>query len=111
MPSCLTRSLIADGPYAYYSRYETDNEHPIVSRIARDDVETWTAEGAAPASYREVLDANKLAEGREFFKLGGVEHSPDHKIIAYATDVKVRSRLKFIKKKMGESILTFTQLL
>jgi len=35
-----------------------------------------------------VLDANKLAEGNEFFKLGSVEHSPDHKIIAYTTDVK-----------------------
>jgi len=59
-----------------------------VSRIDRGDVDSWTAEGAGPASYREILDANKLAEGKEFFKLGGVEHSPDHKLIAYATDVK-----------------------
>ena len=41
-----------------------------------------------PASNIEVLDANKLAAGNEFFKLGAVEHSPDHSIIAYSTDVK-----------------------
>lgn len=28
------------------------------------------------------------AEGQDFFKLGGVEHSPDHKLLAYSTDVK-----------------------
>jgi len=39
-------------------------------------------------THAQVLDANKLAEGNEFFKLGSVEHSPDHKIIAYTTDVK-----------------------
>jgi len=77
-----------DGPYAYYSRYATGNEHPIIARIDRGDVDSWSPEGTAPSSYKEILDANKLAEGKEFFKLGGVEQSPDHKIIAYSVDVK-----------------------
>jgi len=77
-----------DGPYAYYSRYAVGNEHPIVARIDRTDINAWTPDGAAPASYKEILDANILAEGKEFFKLGGVEQSPDHSIIAYSTDVK-----------------------
>ena len=62
-----------DGPYAYYSRYAVGNEHPIVARIDRTDINAWTPDGAAPASYKEILDANILAEGKEFFKLGGVE--------------------------------------
>ena len=79
---------VVDGPYAYYSRYQKGSEHPIVSRIDRADVGSWTPEGAAPASYKEILDANALAAGKEFFKLGAVEHSPDHALLAYATDVK-----------------------
>jgi len=49
------------------------SEHPIVARIDRTDINAWTPDGAAPASYKEILDANILAEGKEFFKLGGVE--------------------------------------
>jgi oligopeptidase B len=44
-----------DGPYAYYSRYEEGSEHPIVSRIARADVELWSPDGALAPSYHEVL--------------------------------------------------------
>ena len=61
-----------DGPYAYYSRYAAGNEHPIVARIDRGDVNSWDPEGAPLPSYVELLDANKLAEGKEFFKLGSV---------------------------------------
>ena len=78
----------ADGPYAYYSRYQEGSEHPIVARIDRADVNQWSPGGAPAASYLEILDANKLAKGHEFFKLGSVEHSPNHMIIAYTTDVK-----------------------
>jgi hypothetical protein len=44
-----------DGPYAYYSRYAAGNEHPIYSRIDRDDVDKWEAQSPPPPSYLEIL--------------------------------------------------------
>ena len=34
-----------------------------------------------------LLDLNELAEGHDFFSLGGSSVSPDEKLVAYATDV------------------------
>jgi hypothetical protein len=86
------RTARAAGPFAYFSRYVAGAEHPIISRITRDDFDAgrWSAvAGAAPPpSLESLLDANELAVGHEFFKLGGAEHSPDHTLLAYATDVK-----------------------
>ena len=95
-----------DGPYAYYSRYQEGSEHPIVARIDRADVNQWSPGGAPAASYLEILDANKLAKGQEFFKLGSVEHSPNHKIIAYTTDVKGSEYfdMRFSNAETGEPL-------
>jgi oligopeptidase B len=88
----IRRHALRTGPYAYFTRYVDGAEHPIVSRISRADFDAgrWSAAAGAapPASLESLLDANELAAGLEFFKLGGSEHSPDHSMIAYATDTK-----------------------
>jgi len=71
-----------DGPYAYYLRYETGAQHPLIVRKTREDAEAGT--GAETV----LLDADFMAAGKAYFRLGGTEHSPDHGKLAYAVDEK-----------------------
>ncbi len=66
-----------DGPYAYAVRYVEGAQHPMLIRSDRDGQNETT-----------LLDANQLAEGKAYFKLGGVEHSSDHRLLAWASDDK-----------------------
>jgi oligopeptidase B len=66
-----------DGPFAYAIRYVEGAEHPMVVRTPRDG-----------GSEQILLDANRLAEGKAYFHLGGSAHSPDHRLFAYAYDDK-----------------------
>ncbi|MEW5421441.1 S9 family peptidase [Amorphus sp. 3PC139-8] len=64
-----------DGPYAYGVRFVEGAEHPLVVRTPRDGGDETV-----------LLDANKEAEGKGYFRLGGVEHSTDHRLLAWAAD-------------------------
>ena len=66
---------MADGPFAYGTRYMLGAEHPMLVRTDRDG-----------GNETVILDANALAEGKAYFHLGGAAHSPDHTLLAYATD-------------------------
>ncbi|MFS3129996.1 S9 family peptidase [Nocardioides sp. Bht2] len=79
----------------YYSRSFEGREYGASCRVpaAFDD---WTppvpATGTAPdepalPGEEVLLDLNVLAEGHEFFSLGGSTISPDDALLAYATDV------------------------
>ena len=68
-----------DGPWAYYQRFEEGSQHPIFCR--RPSAEARGAE-------QVILDANREAEGKPFFRVAAVEHSPDHALCAYAADDK-----------------------
>ncbi|WP_243367516.1 S9 family peptidase [Microvirga solisilvae] len=66
-----------DGPFAYFTRYREGGQHPLVCRKPRNgDGETI------------MLDGDKEAEGHAFFDLGGADHSPDHRLLAWGSDVK-----------------------
>ncbi|MEI2384586.1 S9 family peptidase [Breoghania sp. JC706] len=64
-----------DGPYAYATRYEEGAQHPKVVRTPREGGDETV-----------LLDANELAEGKAYFRLAGVDHSTDHKLIAWSSD-------------------------
>ena len=66
-----------DGPFAYAVRYREGGEHPAIVRTPRD--------GGAESV---LLDADALAAGKAYFRLGGSEHSPDHSHLAYSVDDK-----------------------
>jgi oligopeptidase B len=68
-----------DGDFAYYSRYVTDAQQPLFCRHRRSD---------PPGPERILLDANLLSREHAYFKIGGVVHSPDHRLVAYAADTK-----------------------
>ena len=67
-----------DGAYEYYLRTERGRAYPIYCRRR-----------ASPAGAEEILlDVNALAAGREFFRLGDLEVSPDHRLLAYSYDTE-----------------------
>jgi oligopeptidase B len=67
--------LSPDGPYAYNVRYREGGQHPILCRQPRD---------GGPEEI--LLDCDALAGGKPFFQLGGTQHSPDHRLLAWSAD-------------------------
>ena len=65
-----------DGPFLYYSRYRKGGEHPLICRKPRD----------GRGREKIMLDADKLADGKDFFDLGDAVHSPDHRLLAWSAD-------------------------
>ncbi|CAM5191619.1 Oligopeptidase B OS=Bosea thiooxidans OX=53254 GN=SAMN05660750_02977 PE=3 SV=1 [Bosea thiooxidans] len=65
-----------DGPFLYYSRYRKGAEHPLICRRPR----------AGKGREQVMLDADALAEGKDFFDLGDTAHSPDHRLLAWSAD-------------------------
>ena len=63
-----------DGPWAYNSRTEEGKEYPLIVRTPRDGGEETM-----------LLDCNFEA-GDGYFGFGGAEHSPDHRLLAWAAD-------------------------
>ena len=66
--------------YFYYTRYEEGKEYPIYAR-KRDSLD-------APEEI--MLNANTLAEGHEFFSIGGSTVSAGQDVLAYAVDTQGR---------------------
>lgn len=74
--------------YYYYSRYEEGKEYPIYCR-KKDNLE---------ADEEVMLNVNEMAEGHEYYELGGLSVSHDNKLIAYGVDtVSRRQYIIFFK--------------
>ena len=66
-----------DGPYAYGSSFRQGGEQPRYFRTSRDG-----------GSEEILLDGDAEAEGKAYFRLGGVDHSADHRKLLWAFDDK-----------------------
>jgi oligopeptidase B len=82
--------------YWYYGRSFEGKEYGASCRVPVSDLDDWTpprpAEDCAPdqpalLGEQLVLDLDALAEGHDFFSLGGSSVSPDGRLLAYSTDV------------------------
>ncbi|GAA1152117.1 S9 family peptidase [Nocardioides aquiterrae] len=82
--------------YWYYGRSFEGREYGASCRVPVADPDDWTpprpAEDTAPdqpalPGEEVLLDLDRLAEGHEFFSLGGSSVSPDGMLLAYSTDV------------------------
>ena len=74
-----------DGPYAYYTRYDTGGQHPIFARYpVADEAAFW--EGPDQFEEQILLHGDQEADGLDFFRVGRAAHSPDHTLFAYAVD-------------------------
>jgi oligopeptidase B len=62
--------------YLYYTRTQAGRQYPIFCR-RRDE---------AGAAEEILLDQNPLATGHPYFRIGALEVSPDHRLLAYAVD-------------------------
>ena len=71
-----------DGPWAYYTRFREGGEYAVFAR--RPASEAFNSQ--APETL--LLDGDALGEGQDYFSFGDIEVSPDHKFIAYGTDLK-----------------------
>ncbi|MDX3809240.1 MAG: S9 family peptidase, partial [Bosea sp. (in: a-proteobacteria)] len=71
-----------DGAWLYYSRYRKGAEHPLICRRPRQGRGRNTGKGREQI----MLDADALADGKDFFDLGDTIHSPDHRLLAWSAD-------------------------
>ena len=79
-----------DGDYVYWSTFEMGGQYRKHYRKTAEYTEDLLTP-SEPHYYPEgpdelILDENKLADGKEYFRLGGAEVSPDGKLLAYAYD-------------------------
>ena len=63
------------GPFAYGTSYRTGGEHPRFFRTPRDG-----------GKQVILIDGDKEAEGKAYFRIGGVDHSSDHHHLLWSFD-------------------------
>ena len=66
--------------YFYYTRTVPEKEYYLICR-KKENLE---------APEEVILDENKMAEGYEYFEVGGTSVSPDNKIVAFGVDTLSR---------------------
>src|SRR5262245_33689030 len=64
-----------DGAFAYYARYREGGQHPVICRRPRGG-----------GDEQVLLDGDELAHGKAYFHLGSTQHTPDHHLLAWASD-------------------------
>jgi oligopeptidase B len=79
------------GDWWYYGRSHEDKQYGATCRCPAQGPDDWTpprldAQVAVPGE-QVLLDADELAQGHDFFSLGGVSVSPDGHLVAFSTDV------------------------
>jgi oligopeptidase B len=89
--------------YYYYTRTVPEKEYYLVCR-KKDNLE---------AMEEIIMDVNQMAEGYEYYAIGGSEISPDNKILAYGEDTVSRRQYTVYFKNLetGEilnDIIPFT---
>jgi oligopeptidase B len=85
---------VRKGPWLYYGRTVEGSSYGIHCRRPVGPDGTGPVEGdpgadpsdARPEGEEVLLDENELARGHEYFAVGNLEVSPDHRWLAYSTD-------------------------
>lgn len=76
-----------DGPWEYFARTREGKQYAIhLRRRRRAVLGSDVADPAAPTDEVTILDENQRAEGTDFFAVGDVEVSPDHRVVAWTED-------------------------
>ncbi|MBW8285469.1 MAG: S9 family peptidase [Rhizobium sp.] len=71
-----------DGPFAYGTAFVTGGEQPRYFRIPRD------ADHKDEANRKLLLDGDKEAAGKDYLRLAGIDHTPDHAFGLWGYDDK-----------------------
>ncbi len=85
-----------DNDYYYITRYEQGSEYPIYSR----------KKGSMDADEEIMLNVNELAEGFDFYNVGGRSVSKNNKLLAYGEDTLSRRiyTIRFKNMETGEML-------
>src|SRR4051812_47670310 len=79
------------GAWWYYDRSQEGKQYGASCRCPARGPEDWTpprlAADVEVPGEEVLIDADRLAEGHDFFSLGGMTVSPDGDLLAYSTDV------------------------
>lgn len=82
--------------YRYQTRYEPGNEYAIYLRQPAAEHENWST----------LIDGNERARDSEFYTLGGLDISPDNKLMAVAEDFLSRRQYDIRIKKLDDETWT-----
>jgi oligopeptidase B len=93
-----------DGAFFYFVRYREGGQYPVYVRRPADE------NGEISGEEQIILDGDAEAEGVEYYDLGAVSQSPDHRYLAYAVDTAGSEfyELKVRDLETGEDIATLT---
>ena len=80
-----------DGDFEYFIEYVSGGQHPRYCRRLFD----------SDGQVEIILDGDKEAEGKTYFKISGVGHSPDHARFAYAVDTNGSERYAIQVREIG----------
>ena len=69
---------LPDGPWDYYARYAPGAEQPVYARRPRGTASDETI----------LIDVDALAKGHDYFVVADAQHSPNHRLFAYAEDAQ-----------------------
>jgi len=76
--------------YWYITRYEEGKQYPIYLR----------KKDSLAAAEELLFDCNKMAEGHEYFRLTGINVSPDNSKVVYGIDTQSRRKYTLIVKDL-----------
>src|SRR6056297_1395892 len=76
--------------YYYYTRYEKGKEYPFYCR----------KKGTLDAEEEVMLNVNKMAKGYDFYRVTGINVSPDNKLLAYGVDTVSRRKYTIYVKNL-----------
>lgn len=86
--------------YYYYTRYEEGKEYPIFCR----------KKGSMDNEEEIMIDANKMAAGYDYFNIGGVNVSPDNKLLAFGVDTVSRRKYTIHVKNLNTGEIIESQI-
>lgn len=94
-----------DGPWFYYTRYREGGQYPVFARRPASE------DGEISGEEQIIFDGDAEAEGIEYFDIGTVDHSPNHRYLAYSIDTAGSEfyTLKVRDLETGEDVATLTQ--
>ena len=79
-----------DGDYFYFTRFEEGNQYPIYCRKHL----------SLEAPEEILIDVNELARNLDYCRVGSLENSPDHKMVAYSMDADGSERYTIYVKNL-----------
>lgn len=96
---------LPDGPFEYYARYREGGQYPVFARRSLD------RKTGAVGAEEILLDGDSEAGGAEYFDIGAVSHSPDHRYLAWSVDRRGSEYYQaFIRDlETGETVASLTE--